>query len=35
MEPDAETRSYQSNFTPTNPRGLKYNLRHNCNDDYR
>ena len=39
MEPNAETNSEQANNIPTNPRGWKYNLRHNskpnCNDDYR
>ena len=39
MEPDVETSSEQPQDSPTNPRGSKYNLRHNpkpnCNDDYR
>ena len=38
IEPDVETNSEQPNKIPTNPRGSKYNLRHNpkpnCNDDY-
>ena len=39
IEPDVETSSEQLQNTPTNPRGSKYNFRHNpkpnCNDDYR
>ena len=38
-EPDVGTSSEQPQNSPTNPRGSKYNLRHNlkpnCNDDYR
>ena len=39
MQPDADTSLEQTEPTPTNPRGSKYDLRHNprpnCNDDYR
>ena len=38
-QPDAETSVEQPDFTPTNPRSSKYDLRHNpklnCNDDCR
>ena len=38
-QPDADTSVKQLDSTPTNPRGSKYDLRHNpkpnCNDDYR
>ena len=39
MEPDVESSSEQPEKIPANPRGSKYNLRHNpkpnCNDNYR
>ena len=39
MQPDAYAGVEQFDPTPTNPRSLKYDLRHNpkpkCNDDYR
>ena len=39
MEPDVGISSEQRENSPSNPRGSKYNLRHNlkpnCNDDYR
>ena len=38
-QPDADLSVEQPDPTPTNPRGSKYDLRHNpkpnCNDDYR
>ena len=38
-QPDADMSVEQPDFTPTNPRSSKYDLRHNpkpnCNDDYR